>query len=321
MYRANQELGAAARFGMPRDGQRPSMFNVGSRSAGSTRTANRYESTSCPPGQSVVKRDREHRAPKFIGDKNYTDVIYCKPTPVAAPVQQAPAPAPNINVQTTVNPTLQTDISPNIAPIFSQMQDSPGSTQAATTAQVKPGGMTAQPGGTGGDSGAAMLEFMKMQAQLDRERRQAESAERERERQAQAARDADFRERQFAAQQDAESRREAQRQEQLRLQREADDARAKRQADIDAEWRAQNEAQQAAYQAALENQPQAQPTQFISTPSVMPGRQMVDPELDTIVIDKGLPMEETGPNWLLIGGGVLLAGGVYYLSTRKGKRK
>ena len=47
---------------------------------------------------------------------------------------------------TTVSPTIQTEISPNIAPVFSQMQDSAGATQAATTTQFKPGGMEAQGG-------------------------------------------------------------------------------------------------------------------------------------------------------------------------------
>ena len=260
MYRANQELGAA--FGRP-SGQRPSMMNVGMRSTGQAQKFS-YPDNRCPRGYNQVGAGSD--GPPRGYSAPWGDYVMCKPAPVAAPVQRAPAPASNINVQTTVNPTLQTDISPNIAPIFSQMQDSPGSTQAATTAQVKPGGMTAQPGGTGGDSGAAMLEFMKLQAEQDRQRRQEESAERERERQAQAARDADFRERQFAAQQSAAEKQEAQRQEQLRLQREAEEARAIRQQEIDAEWRAQNEAQQAAYQAALENQPQATPSTFVSTP-------------------------------------------------------
>ena len=47
---------------------------------------------------------------------------------------------------TTVSPTFQTEISPQISPVFSQMQDSAGATQAATTTQYKPGGMSAEGG-------------------------------------------------------------------------------------------------------------------------------------------------------------------------------
>jgi len=48
---------------------------------------------------------------------------------------------------TAVSPTFQTQISPQISPVFSQMQASPGATQAATTTQYQPGGMSAEGGG------------------------------------------------------------------------------------------------------------------------------------------------------------------------------
>lgn len=47
---------------------------------------------------------------------------------------------------TAVSPVIQTAISPQISPVFSQMQASPGGVQAGTTTQYQPGGMFAEGG-------------------------------------------------------------------------------------------------------------------------------------------------------------------------------
>lgn len=318
MYRSTaQDLGAAFRPGgnfAPVD-----MRKVGMRSAGSTRTANRYEGTACPPGQTVVSRTSEPRSPKFIGDKTSTDVVFCKPIPAAAPA--APAPAPNINVQTTVSPTLQTQISPQISPVFSQMQDSPGSTQAATTAQVQPTDMTAKPGGTGGGGDNALLEYMRFQAEQDAQRRAEETAQREADRRRREDEDRRWREQQSAAQADAQRRADADRAEQLRLQQAAEQQRAAEQAERDRQWQEAQAAQQAAYEAALEQTPAATPSTFVATPAVMPGREMVGFE-EPVPLTAPVEAQATGPNWPLIIGGVVIAGGAAYVLTRKkGKRK
>lgn len=52
---------------------------------------------------------------------------------------------------TAISPTFQTQISPQISPVFQQTQDSPGATQAATATQYMPGGMFAE----GGSAAAA----------------------------------------------------------------------------------------------------------------------------------------------------------------------
>ncbi len=48
----------------------------------------------------------------------------------------------------TVSPSIQTAISPQISPTFQQVEDSPGATTAATATQYSPGGQTARTGGT-----------------------------------------------------------------------------------------------------------------------------------------------------------------------------
>lgn len=52
---------------------------------------------------------------------------------------------------TAVSPTFQTQISPQISPVFQQTQASPGAVQAATATQYQPGGMFAE----GGSAAAA----------------------------------------------------------------------------------------------------------------------------------------------------------------------
>jgi len=53
---------------------------------------------------------------------------------------------PGASTSIAVSPTFQTQISPQISPVFTQLQDSAGATTAATTTQYQPGGMSAEGG-------------------------------------------------------------------------------------------------------------------------------------------------------------------------------
>lgn len=50
---------------------------------------------------------------------------------------------------TTVSPTIQTAINPQISPVMTQLQDSAGATVGANPTQYMPGGMSAEGGGSG----------------------------------------------------------------------------------------------------------------------------------------------------------------------------
>lgn len=253
-----------------------------------TSYASRYEGQStCPAGQQVTARGSTQHAPKYIGGPTSTPWVECKPIPVVAAPAPAPAPAPIIT--TTISPVLQTEVSPQISPVFAQMQASPGATQAATTTQVQPGDMTANVPSAGGgadQSTAEIIEFLRAEADIDRQRREAETAQAEADRRARAAEEV---------------------------------AQADRQAQIDAKWRAANEESQRLYAESANRAATTQPetaTAFVATPSIMPGREMVGfEEPSEIVIDRGQPQ---APNWpLIIGGIVLIGGGAYFLTRKK----
>lgn len=63
----------------------------------------------------------------------------------SSPGGAGPGPSPMMPSSTNVSPTFQTQISPQISPVFQQTQGSPGATQAATTTQQNPGAQTAYP--------------------------------------------------------------------------------------------------------------------------------------------------------------------------------
>lgn len=253
-----------------------------------------YPDNRCPPGYRQTGAGSD--APPRGYSPPWGSFVMCKPQPqnlAPAPV----APAPQINVQTTVSPTLQTDISPQISPIFAQMQDSPGSQQAATTAQTKPGGMTAKGGGTtSGDTpdNSAMMEFLRMQAEQDAARRFDDSASRERERQDRMA---------------AEQRQSAQAAELQRIEQERRDAEAAGRSEQAAALQAQYEAQQREWAAT-----QSQPGEFVSVaPGMVPligtGEPMSTP--DAALIKPGLPMP------LIVAAVAALVVGGYFYATNE----
>lgn len=268
-----------------------------------TSIANRYEGTSaCPAGQEATRRGSTYHAAKYIGGPTSTPWVECKPipAPVAAPAPVVAGPT----YTTTISPVLQTEISPQISPVFQQVQDSPGAVQSATTEMIAPGGMEAEGGGAApADSGngtQAMLDFMRLQSEQEAQRRAEDAAARELERREQTARDAAFQQAQLDFQR-----------EQARLQQE-------RQAAIDAgdaERAAQIEAQYQAAQTEWEKT-RATPGGFVGT-SIMPGRQMTAPEVPA---PGAIPQAGPGalPMPVLIAAGLAVLVGGYFLVT-KGK--
>lgn len=305
-------------------------FRIGSRSStgagygtGAARSANRYEGTACPPGEVVVARGADRHAPKYIGGPTSRPYVYCRPlaAPVAAPQQQAP-PQP-VQITTTVSPVLQTEVSPQISPVFQQTQDSPGAVQAGSPTQFKPGGMEATGGGSAPGGGDAMLEFLRIQSEQDAARRAEESARREQERRDRLAREERereerraFEQRQLDLQRQEQERAEAARQQQLEMQRLDQERR-----DAEAAGRAEEAAAlQAQYQASMEEwqRTQAQAPTFVSTaaPAV--------PGLPAPVADAGVMVPpDTGPNWPLIAGiaAVVLVGGYALTTQTKGRKR
>ena len=274
-------------------------YRIGSRmspqgyGAGAERQASRYEGQShCPPGQVVVSHGSTPIRAAYIGAPTTSPFVYCKPQPVYAPA--APAPVAGPVYTTTISPVLQTEVSPMISPVFQQVQDSPGATQAATPTMVAPGGMEAE-GGSSGDSGA-MMEFLRMQAEQDAARRADEAAAREIERR------------------DAAAREDAYRQAQLDFQREQAALQADRQAAIDAgaaDEAARLTAQYEAAQAEWETT-RTTPGGFVST-AVMPGRDMIAPE-----VPAPMPLEKPGlPMPLIVGLAAAVVVGGYFLATQK----
>lgn len=306
MYgRTGEGLGAAFLAKKSDSGKKPGMFGVGVRSTGEAQKFS-YPNNQCPRGYRQVGSGSDK--PPSGYSKPWGDYVLCVPEPrQAAPApQQQQAPSTNI----TVSPAIQTQVSPQISPVFSQMQDSPGSTQAATTAQVSPSPQSAETGGSGGggNGSAALLEFMKMQAERDAQRQQAEDARRREQERRQQELIARQQEAQRQAQQQAQQRAEQARQEQL--QREAEERQRREQ---------QAAEMQAAYEekvAAAAAQKQA-PSTFTST--VQPGASYLpasepDPEPETMPAEPQATL-----NWPLIAAMVATGGIViYYFAFRKG---
>lgn len=285
----------------------------GSKSTGSTRTANLYEGTSsCPPGQSVVERGSKPIKSAYIGAPTTEPFVYCRPIPQ---VVAAPPPAPRINVQTTVSPVLQTEVSPQISPIFAQMQDSPGSQQAATTTQYKPGGMTAEGGGTtgpgGGGESAALMELLRVQSEQAAARQMEDTQARNRERRERLARerrDIDYRA-------EREARDDKLRAQELEMRT------------LDAERRAAEQAGRDEQAEQLRQQYEAQRLEWESTQATPSQLVSIQPTGRPIPIEVPAPVTELPPTDakapiplpLIALGAAVLAGGIYYAT--KGKRK
>lgn len=78
----------------------------------------------------------------FFGDDAGAGAPAGGPAPTG-PTTGIPQPGGDV---TAISPTFQTQISPQISPVFQQTQASPGAVQAATATQYMPGGMFAEGG-------------------------------------------------------------------------------------------------------------------------------------------------------------------------------
>lgn len=128
------------------------------------------ERDGCPKGSVVAHR--------YGGDsfQNPYPMVQCRviqtsPTPVTQPSsgQQSINFTPTI----TVSPNVQTQVSPQISPVFQQTGQG---SQSAGTSQVSPGGQSGSGGGSG--EGGILLEFIKQQQEAD-ERRRADEQQRQ----------------------------------------------------------------------------------------------------------------------------------------------
>ena len=255
---------------------------------------------------------------------------YCTPTrqPQRA---SAPAQAPQtqvFNPTITVSPAIQTQVSPQISPVFSQMQDSPYASQGAATSQLMPGGMTATTAtpapSPAYDPSAAILAFMREQRELDAARAEQERRERLQAEQTRLEQDAA---RQRYAEAEAQRQREAQQAAQQSAQQVAQQA-AQQAAEREAREReiiqreqaareAQNAAMQADYQAALRASQQTQPSAFTSS-TVIPSGTVLPAALQPQQVTQTVAPKSKVPIALAIVAGVFV---VYAATTRKGRRK
>lgn len=297
-YRVNRpafqlgELGAAF-LSKKSDQPKRGMFGVGRSGPGPTETANRYEGSSCPPGQSVVRRETEQHAAKFAGGPTRTDYVYCRPSVGAGPGPAPAAARQEVSPTITVSPTFQQQFTPQISPVFQQTQDSPGAQQAATPVQSAPGGQEATGGGSGG-SQSELLEFMRQQEQ----RRAAEEEARRR------------REDARRAEQAAQQRAEREREQEARARAEAEQRR--RQAELEQQRQAELEEMRAA-QEAQQAQPQA--PRVVYSAGAPPRSQ---PQAPTGAPQPTAEPEPGGiPPWAIIAGGAAIA----LLALAGGNRK
>ena len=256
---------------------------------------------------------------------------YCTPTrqPQRA---SAPAQAPQtqvFNPTITVSPAIQTQVSPQISPVFSQMQDSPYASQGAATSQLMPGGMTASTAPPAAPSPAydpsvAILAFMREQRELDaaraeqerRERLQAEQTRLEQEAARQRYAEAEA-QRQREANQAAQ---QAAQQSAQQLAQQAAEREAREREIIEREQaarEAQNAAMQADYQAALRASQQTQPSAFTSS-TVIPSGTTLPAALQPQQTVQTVAPKSKLPVALAIVAGAIV---VYAATTRKGRRK
>lgn len=237
-----------------------------------------------------------HRRPKRSNevlsrrakDKVGRTVYYYRPKIMAArPVAQAaPAPAPAPNTHITVNPNIQTQVSPQISPVF---QQTGSGDQSAGTSMVAPGGQRAP--GNNNDIG----DFLRvLQAQ-----EQARNAQYERDRQ---------REREDRERQKQEDLARTQRFEQQRLENER--LRKEREAELEAER--QRRLEEATQKPVGAQPPSAAP---VNIPGAYVGPENRPQKSQELIA----PQKAEFPVIPVIVGLVVL-GGAYALSQR-GKKK
>lgn len=230
--------------------------------------------TSCPPGQIVITTGKDYSTGKSMVKCGYP------PAPAAAP----PPPAPNINVQTTVSPTLQQTSTPQVSPNVI-LQSGAGQVGASTSQQTA-NTPTAQGGGsTGSGMSVEDLERVLRQQQADAVALRAQEAE-------------------------LEAQRRAEEMEILRLQNE------QREMDRLATLEQQQAAQAAQEAQADQIQPSSGGTSVpaVAAPLVFESEQQIATQAQPTASGEAKPLP-----WLWIG--IAGLGGLFLLTGKKGRKK
>lgn len=272
-----------------------------------------YPNNQCPAGYQQTGSGAD-RPPQGYSSP-WGNYVLCRPgSQPSGPVAPAPAPAPITNITTTVSPVIQNEASPQISPVTNIVQDSPGSTQTSTPAQISQGGQSADTGG--GGSNDAVLAFLQQQAELDAQRRQEETAARELERQEREAREAEQRALDNQRAEAEAARLAAESEARLELQRLQIEAQAAAEA-----GRAEEAAAlQAQYNQQLEEwqRTSAQPSTFISQPSASAPLAPASISASNSALPSP-PTASRSNNVALIAGLVAVAAGGYFLTRKKKK--
>lgn len=247
---------------------------------------------SCPPGTQTESSGKLGTGQQYV---------WCYRRPMAPPKPVAPQITVTVPTTTTVSPSLQTQISPQVSPVMGQQMASPGASQAGAPTQVAPAPMTRQTGITGADLQRILEE--------QRKAREAENAARERQRTVETE---ELR-RQFAERSRAQD-------EIAQAQRAAEARR------IEQERFARESAEQAAAESAAAMPP---PPSFAPPSPLQPPIQAAAPVMQPMLTEAEMQAgdvtmaapEGAAPPWLMI---ALLAAGVgtvMMVAGKKGKRR
>ena len=288
------------------------------------------EREGCPKGSVVAHR---YGGNSFQNPERMVQcrVVQTAPAPTSAPSASGQQ-AINFTPTITVSPNVQTEVSPQISPVFQQTGQG---SQSAGTTQVSPGGQSATGGGSNDSS--ALIEFLKQQQQAE-ERRRIEEQQRQQaavEAQKEQLRiEAEARQKEQAAQRLLDEQRyyEA---EQARIR--AEDQREAERQRLYEEQQAQvqtREQERVAELQRIQDEMANNAAQFQA--SIVPaggggggGIDWGQPLLpaETAVTNTEVKTQLAKPASimdnlpLLIGGGLVLVGGAYYYSKSKGRKR
>lgn len=168
-------------IGFPRSDRRASIPSRSSSSGGKTESYDLGRGAaapaSCPRGWKLYTK--RGGIPGGSGDSRFPLWSCMRQQTIS---RNAPV-APRITVSPTftVSPAIQTQISPQVSPVFQQAQDSPGSSQSGAPTKVDTGSQRADTGGRNVELERMKMEHamrmreMEIQAERDRQRRNLET--------------------------------------------------------------------------------------------------------------------------------------------------
>lgn len=264
------------------------------------------EREGCPEGSVVAHR----YGGTFNNPQRMVQCRLLPQAPAASPPPPPPAPAPVVNV----SPVVQTEVSPQISPVF---QQTGSGDQSAGTAQIAPGGQSAT--GSGGQDMTAFLQYM----QAEDRRRREEQQQRDREAQLQREREAELeRQRRVAEENRILATQEADRAAALRLEQERQAQFAQAQAEMQSreEARAEEVAAMAEQMRQAAQAAQANTGGGSSGPAflpTLPGEAAGETQLP---LTQKTETQKSVP-WPLIAAGVVLLGVAGYSATSAAKKR